>query len=94
MNCLKFLRWIHGWVSLSVGGLESICWDPSDCVFGRFDLALVSPLRLPHLKCLLVCLFSKAVVGRRVICSGKPLTRVGTNEALSDWRMTWKAYSC
>jgi len=38
-----------------VGGLEGpLCLDPSDGVFGRFDLAAL--LRLPHLKSLLLLL--------------------------------------
>jgi len=49
---LKFPRWIHGWVSLSVGGLESI-------VFGSirwcgWSFRPSSSLRLAHLKSLFV----------------------------------------
>jgi len=39
-------------VAFSLGGLDSIVFEPSHGVFGRFDLAAL--LRLPHLACLFV----------------------------------------
>jgi len=57
---LGYPIWFVVWNPLS--------WDPSDGVFGRFDLA--APLRLPHLICVFVCL-TKSVAIERLACTGK-----------------------
>jgi len=48
-------RWISAWVFLLIGGVESIVFGPIRWCVWSFRPS--SPLRLPHLKFLFVCLF-------------------------------------
>ena len=41
MNWLKFPRWIHGWVSPSVGGLNAIVFGSIRWSFGRLVCLIV-----------------------------------------------------
>ena len=48
--------WMYAWVFLLIGGVDPLFLDPSDGVFGRFDLAALCGCRPLHF-CLFVCLF-------------------------------------
>ena len=73
MLCFQSRSWLHAWLFFVVCDISNmqdaesvmllvvwtpLFWDPSDGVFGRFDLAAL--LRLPHLK-FFVCLLFDAL---------------------------------
>ena len=49
--------WMSAWVFLLLGGMDSIVFGPIRWCVWSFRLS--SPLRLPHLKFLFVCLFAR-----------------------------------
>ena len=59
--------WMSAWVFLLLGGMDSVVFGPIRWCVWSFRLS--SPLRLPHLKFLFVCLSYAWQAAQRVLCT-------------------------